>query len=671
MIVSTNWLGQYVSIDIDVAALADRFSMAGLNHEETTPVGDEYALDLEVTSNRPDWLGHIGVAREVSVLYSQELKIPAVDLDGSGGPVTDAVKVSVSCPDICYRYTARVIRGVKIGPSPDWLAERLRAIGQPVVNNVVDITNFVMMECGQPLHAFDLSKVAGPEIIVRRATKGEQFTAIDHRTYELDPDDCVIGDATSAAALGGVMGGAESEVTEQTVDLLIESAEFAPLSVRTTARRLRLHSASSYRFERRVDPVGVDWASRRCCQLILEIAGGQLCEGVIDTGPAIEPRETINLRLAQIQRVLGIAVPRDEVERIVVALGCQVVSQGDDFLELRPATWRRDLTREIDLIEEVARIYGYEMIPEDAKVPMVSSHRTDQDRVVADVRRVLTAVGIDEAMTRTVTPEAWSQVFTPWTTIAPLAVSSPMIQGEEHLRQSVIPSLLNARRLNESKSNPNAELFEVAKLFLPQRGALPDERWVVAFVCGRGYLDAKGIAEHIGRSMNPRLRLGAEPIEQALLEVERSCYLTLAGSQIGVVGELSDEGRKQFKLRGDAAVCELQLAPLIAAAELIRQHRIQSEYPAIDRDINVIVDESLTWAELDATIRDSCGPDMEQITYLDTYRDPGKDGTGKKRLLFNVTFRSQTETLTGSATDSHRDRIVEAIAANHDGQLVG
>ena len=313
MIVSWNWLTDYVALDMDPAELAQRLAMAGLNHESTERVGDDLAIDLEVTSNRPDCLGHLGVAREISVLWQQPLRIPDPCPPTSGSEVAQLIKVSIACPHLCYRYTARVIRGVKIGPSPAWLANRLRSIGIAVINNVVDVSNYVMMECGQPLHVFDLRRLQGPEIIVREALPQEQFPAIDHRVYPLEPGMCVIADARRGVALGGVMGGVESEVSEATTDLLIEAAEFSPLSIRTTARKLGLHSPSSYRFERSVDPLGVEWASRRCCQLIGELAGGQLAPGVLDVGAPLPKRPRVTLRLSQLPRVLGIAIPMEEV----------------------------------------------------------------------------------------------------------------------------------------------------------------------------------------------------------------------------------------------------------------------------------------------------------------------------------------------------------------------
>ncbi|MFP6658440.1 MAG: phenylalanine--tRNA ligase beta subunit-related protein, partial [Pirellulales bacterium] len=266
MLVSWDWLKQYVALDMPQEQLEHRLMMSGLNHEGTEAVGDDIAIDLEVTSNRPDCLGHTGVAREIAVLYGASLRLPPAEPAESQTAVESIAKVRIDCPELCSNYIARVIRGVKIGPSPEWMVRRLQTLGIAAINNIVDTTNYVLMECGQPLHAFDLAKLAGPEIIVRQARDKEPFVAINHRAYVLEQGMCVIADSDRPVALGGVMGGADTEVTAATTELLIESAMFDPISIRNTARRLNLHSDSSYRFERGPDPAGVDWASRRCCE---------------------------------------------------------------------------------------------------------------------------------------------------------------------------------------------------------------------------------------------------------------------------------------------------------------------------------------------------------------------------------------------------------------------
>ncbi len=372
MLVSWEWLSQYVKLSTSPDDLATRFAMSGLNHESTTHVDGDPIIDLEITSNRGDCLGHIGIAREASVLLNEVLTIPKPAIapaNLSSQFMRGSFAIENRFPEGCSRYQARIIRGVKIGPSPAWLQKRLKAIGINSVNNVVDVTNFVMFECGQPLHAFDLAKLRGNKIIVRRAAVGEKFIAIDHRTYDLDPSMVVIADAERAVALGGVMGGVDSEVSDSTTDLLIESAAFTPLAIRRCARKLRLHSPASYRFERRVDPNGQTWAADRCCQLITEIAGGQCSPDSLDTASDISESPLIMLRHNRIAKVLGIDIPWEQSIGILESLGCvakPATSSDERMVSISPPSFRGDLTREIDLIEEIARIHGYDRIPESA-----------------------------------------------------------------------------------------------------------------------------------------------------------------------------------------------------------------------------------------------------------------------------------------------------------------
>lgn len=670
MLVSWNWLRDYIQLDVEPSEVARRLMMAGLNHESSDSVGDDLAIDLEVTSNRPDCLGHIGIARECAVLCGTELKLPGAAPRVGKTPVSSLVKVRIDCPELCYRYTVRVIRGAKVGPSPKWLADRLRTIGIAVINNVVDITNYVLMECGQPLHAFDMAFVAGAEIIVREGRGGEMFRAIDHKTYALEPGMCVIADTRQALALGGVMGGADSEVVSTTRDVLIESAEFAPLSIRGTARKLKLHSPASYRFERGIDPAGVDWASRRCCELILDLAGGELAEEVVDVGRPVKPRNQIVLRLSQLPRVLGIAVPADEVRRILAALGNELVQADAQSITVLAPSWRRDLTREIDLIEEVARIYGYEQIPEDVAVPMCPSHRTDFERLLSSARQVLTAAGLDEAMTASVVLESRSDEFSPWSDAPALTSQTPTLKGADRLRRSLIPSLLEARRYNESVSNDDCELFETAKVYLPRAAQLPLEQRTLGIVSGGDFYHVKGIIEALLSALVPGAEADLVATKQTLLDAEKAGEFRLGGERLAVIGELTAGSLKRFNLRNRVTVAELSLEVLNDRARLSRQYSPQSPYPAITRDLNLILAEAVRWADLSTTVRQAGGELLESLSYREIYRDAKRDGEGLKRLLFSITLRSATGTLTNEEADRIRDEIVAACTTRHNARLV-
>jgi phenylalanyl-tRNA synthetase beta chain len=707
MLVSWNWLKQYVPLTMSAAELERRLMMAGLNHESTSEVGGDLAIDLEVTSNRPDCLGHIGIAREVAVLWGSDLALPATRPAEGKTPVDKLVKVRIDCPDLCLRYTARVIRGVKIGPSPKAIVRRLESVGITPINNVVDISNYVLMEIGQPLHTFDFAKLegktgtapvcakhpegrsaangdcppfSGAEIIVRRPLPGEVIEAIDHKIYVLSPEMCLICDARRAVAIGGVMGGAQTEISPATRDVLIEAAEFDPVSIRNTARQLNLHSDSSYRFERQIDPEGLDWASRRCCELILDTAGGELAAGMIDVGQPPPPREPIVLRLSQIERILGIPVPAKRVQEILSALGNEV-SHPDSFLPhpsvsvqqptsltVVPPSWRRDLTREIDLIEEVGRIHGYDAIPEDVGVPMVPSARRRDDRVFERVRHVLTAAGFDEALTLSVVDAQASASMSPWTNAEPLRTLAPVVRGADCLRRSLVPSLLAARRTNESLANAEIELFEIAKVYLPQGDDLPHEDSMLAITSGRDYLGVKGVIETILAELKVAVPMAADDAGMALFDPSASCRLQLGGETFGYVGRLTHEALRQFDLRGPAVVAEIRLAPLVEESDLVPRCVPQSPYPAVTRDLNLVVAESVRWAEVAATVREQGGPCFESLEYRDTYRDAQRLGD-KKSLLFSIALRSPGGTLTSQQADEIRDRIVAACKAKHGAEL--
>ncbi len=680
MIVSWKWLEQYVDLNISHDELVDRLTMSGLNHEGTEKVDGDRAIDLEVTSNRADCLGHIGVAREIAVLLDVPLNLPDPQPPVGRQKINDLCSVEIKCPDLCYRYTARLLRGVKIGPSPDWMQDRLETIGVTAINNVVDATNYVMFECGQPLHAFDFAKINDGKIVVREPHQNESFVAIDHKTYQLQPGMCVIADSQVPVAIGGVMGGKDSEVSESTTDVLIEAAYFNQLFVRNTARALNLHSPSSFRFERDVDSAQIDWASRRCCELILESGGGELVDGLIDVGIPPSENSPIVLRLSQLERVLGIEIPGDFVPKTLAALGLRIESQDNKSVTAVAPSWRKDLTREADLVEEVGRIYGYDKVPDTGNVPMAASYKRPEDRVLDSVRHIMTANGFDEAMTPSLVPEPWSESFSPWSGEKPLTSSQPMlgvlekasqnIGAVEFLRRSLVPSLLEARRINEYRANQEIELFEIAKVYLTQPEQLPDQPIMVAMVSGQDYFAVKGVVESLVGYLNQNVKILAKPCEQAILDANRSAELRIGNSTLGYIGEVSASGRKQFGLRQDATVAELDMRVLDELAILVPQHQNQSLFPAISRDFNFIVDTSVHWSDLESTVANAGGELLESVEYRETFRDEEKDGPLKKRLLLSVVLRSNDETLTGEQADQICQSIVEKCKSDLNASLV-
>lgn len=663
MIVSWNWLKEYVRLDMPVDTLTERLLMSGLNLESVSDVEGDLAIDLEVTSNRPDCLGHLGIAREVGTLFNREVKLPAAEPVAKGTETSRVTAVGIECPDHCPQYIARVVRGVKVGPSPMWMQRRLTTLGIRPVNNIVDITNYVLMECGQPLHAFDFDKLHGGRIVVRQGRRGEKIVAIDGREYELSPEMCIIADADHSVAVAGVMGGKETEISEGTTNVLIEVAEFAPRSIRATARKLGLHSDSSYRFERGVDRHNLDWAGRRCAQLILELAGGELCAGSVFAGTAPAPiTQPVRLRFAQIPRILGIDVAKGDVISILTKLGLKQVGHATaEHCEWLPPTWRRDLTREIDLIEEVARIHGYEKIPEDVPVPLTVSSRTLRDRVTDRVHDTLNANGFFESITLTFVQGEWIDLFRPWTNAPPLSVDHSSRRLENTLRQSLIPSLLAGRRENEKHGNFDARLYEIARIYLSanEPGKSENEPLVIGLVTGQSFAELKGVVTALAQTVNAAADISVRPTDRPEFIPGRGCEVWLNGRRWGFCGELADAVRAKLDLHDPASAAELDLALLESIADLSPKLAPIPTFPAIERDLNFILDEPVTWQELSAAIRLAAGSLLESVVYVSQYRGQ-QIPANKKSYVARLNYRAADRTLTTQEVDAAQQQVIAA-----------
>jgi len=672
MIISMQWLAEYVSLPVSPAELAERLMLAGLNHESTRSVGDDVAIEIEVTSNRPDCLGHIGVAREAAVLFARPLHLP----DPRPPEAAEAVRVAVEIEagDVCPYYTARVIRGVRVGPSPRWLVDRLATVGVVSVNNVVDVTNYVMLECGQPLHAFDLGRIRGGRIVVRRARAGEDFTAINHKTYSLTDAMCVIADTEGAVALAGVMGGAATEITAATTDILIESAQFAPLPVRAAARGLVLSSASSYRFERGPDPAAVDWASRRAAAMIVEIAGGRADRGVVEAGRLASTPAAIDFRPGRVAEVLGVEIPFERQRAILTGLGFVPETLDAARSRWRAPTWRRDCWREIDLVEEVGRIEGYDAVPEDQPIAARPTAETARERTVRRSADVLVAAGFCEAMTRSVVGEALEATASPWGDPPPLVCSPPLVRGADRLRRTLVPSLLEARAGNVAVGASRADLFEVARGYLARSpgdaAATPvDEPLLVAFVMEGGFFAAKGVAlavlERLGLTgADDETSIVFRPLLLDLFTAGRCAEIVLARrgmpqERVGVVGEIAAPARDRFGLKGDVVAAEFRLDRLEFAADVERPRRRPSDFPAIERDVNLVVDAAVPWGDVAAAIRAGAGGLLDDCRLVQVWTDADRLGEGRKSFVVSLRLRSDVGTLSGDEAN----RAVAAVVA--------
>ena len=537
-------------------------------------------------------------------------------------------------------------------------------MGIASINNIVDITNYVLMECGQPLHAFDMDKLHGQRIVVRRAKAGEKLQAIDHKEYVLAPDMCVIADADHPVALAGVMGGAETEITSATKNVLIEAALFAPLSIRNTSRRLKLHSDSSYRFERALDPHGPEWASRRCCELILELAGGELLNGSVFAGTQ-PPAECapITLRFAQIRRILGMEIPNEEAVRILTALGLTLVGAATaDTVTFVPPSNRRDLSREIDLIEEVARIHGYDQLPADVNVPLCLSHKSHRDRVVDRVRSTLTGAGFYEAITVSLVSEREHAIFRPRGDVTPLAIDHSDFRETSLLRQTLVPSLLGSRRANERRGTFGAQLFEIASVHLSADKTLPhaqSEPTMIGFVSGKSFAEIKGVVQELAVRVNPSAQIVVRPSSIPQFTEGRGAEVLLNGQFWGWLGELDRVVAGQLDLRDPVTVAELDLGVLESVADLVPKFKPLPTYQSSSRDLNFVLDDPVTWSELNAVVRGAAGPLLESIGFGGQYR--GKQiPEGKKSYLVTLMYRSPERTLTSEEVEAAQQSVIAA-----------
>jgi len=665
MNISYQWLKEYVQTNLGAREAAEVLTRIGLNVDSITdlPNGDACLL-VEVTSNRPDCLGHLGVARELAAAIAARVKLPEISFPELAETADSLTRVAIEELDLCPLYTARLIRGVKIGPSPAWLASRLEAVGVRPVNNIVDVTNYVMMEQGQPLHAFDYATLAEHRIVVRRAHPGEHFVAIDHSQHTLSPDRLVIADGRRPVALAGVMGGADTEISDRTADVLLETAVFDPLSIRTTARVLAMASESSYRFERRVDPCWTDWASRRACQLIAQVAGGRVARGVVTVGRPLPTPTELVLRIARIETLLGMPIPAGTAADILARLECEVIEATPQQIRVRVPSWRPDLEREIDLIEEVARHYGYEKIPESRQPRITLATRSKTERVREIVSQVLTAAGYFEAVTFTFTSHDHATRFRRRdVTAEPLACrGTPLV-----IRESLVEGLVESLAVNCNAGESDARLFEIAKRFIPVEGKeLPQEDTMLALAGGDDFQALRGAMEAVFEA----LRLGGRMEFVATdrypdLDPDASAEILMDEEPVGMIGRTTRQAATAFGLDEPPLVAELAYTPLMEAAVLQPAYQALPQLPAIVRDLAIVVDEAVTWALIEDAVITAGVEELESLEALDVYR--GKQvPAGKKSVAFRFTLRSKGETLTREQADQMQTRLLAAL-----GQAVG
>lgn len=640
----------------------------------------DVVYDLEITPNRPDLNSVVGIAREIAALTGNPLKIPAISLNQNGAAqVDETVAVRVENPDLCPRYIARVVRNVKIGPSPAWLKSALEKVGVRSINNVVDVTNFVMLEIGQPLHAFDFRLLASapgtavPTIVVRAAAEGEKFTTLDGKERTLTSQMLLIADETKGIALAGVMGGRNTEIQESTSDVLLESACFQPQNIRATSKRLELRTDSSYRFERGCDIEGTEWASRRAAQLIAELAGGVVLEGAVDVYPAPAKPKEITLRADRTERLLGVAIPGGQQAKYLQQLGLEKVAAGDlpeGAAAFRIPSHRLDLKREVDLVEEIARLYGVDQIPSTPPRCAVGSNAFDSVYDQLDqVRRLLTGLGLCEAQGQTLISDIPAKLFAPVDAITPLA--NPLSADMNVLRPSLAPGLLETLRHNLHRKTNDLALFEVGRVFRQADGAVREERRLAIALTGlrespfwsgnerdakMDIFGLKGIVEELAAHLGLR-GLAFERRPETGESFIESAVITAGKQVVGELGQIHPLLGKTYDLRDPVLLAELNLDVILARRPEAKSFKQLPAFPSVRRDVAMIVPEGLTNETILATVKQAKLAHLESVELFDVFR--GKNlPEGQKSLAYAFIYRNAEKTLTDAEVNTSHDRIV-------------
>lgn len=662
---SLNWLTDYVDISMPASELADLLTRIGLAVEDIEETPTDIVLDVEVTSNRPDCLGHIGLAREIAAALGTEFRPPRIPDLPAEGRADDLTSVEVCEPRLCPRYTARAIRDVKVGPSPTWLVERLEAVGLRSINNVVDVTNYVLMEYSQPLHAFDYDKLGENRIVVRRAQNGETITSIDQTLCKLDDSMLIIADNRNPVAIAGIMGGLDTEVGERTANVLIESAQFDPLVTRRTSRKLALMSESNYRFERGVDPVGTEEASLRACQLILDLAGGKLVGGLCDAWAKPYKPPEVALRPERAKLLLGVDIAPDRQGEILARLGLSPHSEDGRIVCTIPA-YRPDLTREVDLIEEVARMTGYAAI----EVRDTVSHRVAPagrwERLRKSVARALSAQGFDEALTFTFVDDTEAKLLGFETIIR---VDPVVRRSNNVLRPTVVMSLLRSCKKNQDVGNEDIHLYELARAFpAGGDGELPAEYTELALASTGELRDLRGAVEAVCQTLTGRTDLLLRQTDLPGLAEGASVELHLEGERVGWMGLVSDAVRDHYGLENAPAAASLNFDTLSEHAVDTRTYTAIPRFPSVRRDLSLILDEETTYQQLREAVESVPQPLRVGMEYVTTYR--GKPvPEGRKSVTVRLEYRSNEGTLRGEQVDERVNELLATLREKLNAEL--
>jgi phenylalanyl-tRNA synthetase beta chain len=681
MKISVEWLKDYVEIKESVDELSEALTMAGLEVEGVEEAGDDTVLEIGVTPNRPDWLSHIGVAREIAAIFGRDLSLPDTQPVETGPPVESMTTIDIEDPQGCPRYCGRVLTGIKIGPAPDWVRTRLEAVGVRSISNVVDATNYVMLEMGQPLHAFDYHRLAENRIVVRMAKKGEKLTTLDDEERTLEESDLLICDGLGPVALAGVMGGANSEVSENTQDLLLESACFDPSTIRRTSKRMGLSTEASYRFERGSDPSGAARAIDRLARLVNEWSGGEVCQGVCDIHPRSEEERKVVYRPSRVAGYLGVDVDAARCAHILTSLELSPQEAAEDKWEVTVPGFRRDLFREEDVIEEVARIFGYQNVPVTmpvgTTVPVTAQViETMQNRA----RDLMEGMGFTETVTYSFIAQPEIDELGISGGQDPVRVLNPISEEMEVMRTSILPGLLKAARINASRRLEDLSLYEIGRVFLPCTECdLPEERVRVAgIMAGRrsrkswygpeaeaGFFDMKGVVSDLLQGMGVK-ELTFADMEVPYLQPGQSAWVSAGEIPLGAVGTILPELRDKYRLRSWAGCFELDLNHL-ERVDRTKKYSPVPQYPGLLRDVALVVPSEVSSEKLENAVMEAA-EELSSVKLFDLYEGKGIP-EGSRSLAYALTFQSDERTLTDAEVDASMAKILSALKEKFGAEL--
>ena len=665
-----------ISEDHSGIMLLDRSLAVGTPFSKAVKT-EEIVVELEVTWNRPDCLCVIGIARELAALFGTKLKLPSVEFPEKGEKIEKLAKVTIEDTVGCPRYTARVISAAKQGPSPVWMQKKLSLSGVRPISNIVDITNYVMLECGHPLHAFDYSLLANHEIVVRRAKPGETMATLDGIERKITPEMLLIADAVRPVALAGVMGGAGSEIQDNTSTVLLESATFDPRSIRRTSSALGLTTESSYRFERSVDIGGVDWASKRAASLMVQHCGGTAAVGVIDVFPAKPQERNIVCRFQRVNDLLGVSVPDDTAVSILESLQIPVVKRGSASCTIATPSFRPDLMIEADLIEEIARIHGLDQVPavppHACVVPDADDSRT---RAIIALRANLIGLGLSETMNYSFVSERLLNIFSPEQTACRVALPNPVSADYAIMRDSLIPQMVEWLGRNLFHQVADVSLFEIGKVFLKQedgkiceedhvsiglmgkvgrsgldsrRGLKPDE----IFLWTKGIIEALCNAQHLEG-------VHVTPCRVDCFEDGGCVSISLGGCHCGVMGLVAEPIRREWRMTEPVAVVEMVLDPLLGRFSVSPDLKPVPVYPSIARDVAIIVAKEITNEEILHVIWKNAPGELTEVKLFDIFTGDAIE-VGKKSLAYSLVYCDSTRTLTDEDANRYHNLIKDAL----------